>query len=446
IVITNAIKTSGLNDKLSLKLILLFGSNPKCLLFGIMFITWFLSIWISNNASVCMMMFPITVEIAKYLIKINKSFETNLLKDQNVVHFELENSVGKIEFAGCQEPSTECLVPDESRIESSQEYSKENLNILKAFCLSVTFSSTIGGSGSLIASPPNILLKGFLDEKYPNNGINFLTYILYSMPFTLCMLVSAWAILCILFIRSNGTTHSEKLLKNEALKSAIKSKYEKLDPLNWEQKSVGIFFLMLIFLWLTRDVYWIKGWGYLFEKNYVTDTTPAMLILIVLTMWPKENIFKGKQYNQLIDWKFINQSFPWNILLFAGGSFALSKGFEKSNLSNSIGSLLQNLMPVQKELALGLIVGLSEIGTEFTCNFSMSSILLPIVNSLAQKNNIDPLYLLIHTIMSINFSFMLPIATPSNSIVFASGHVRTRDMVIFYLKKNEIVKVYFSDF
>lgn len=110
-------------------------------------------------------------------------------------------------------------------------------------------------------------------------------------------------------------------------------------------------------------------------------------------------------------------------------------------------------MPVQKELALGLIVILSEIGTEFTCNFSMSSILLPIVNSLvislnifikkiklfllkSQKNNIDPLYLLIHTIMSINFSFMLPIATPTNSIVFASGHVKTRDMVFLKTKKS----------
>ena len=53
-----------------------------------------------------------------------------------------------------------------------------------------------------------------------------------------------------------------------------------------------------------------------------------MLILLFLTIWPKENIFAGKEYKNLIDWKIINNSFPWNILLFAGGSFALSKGFE----------------------------------------------------------------------------------------------------------------------
>lgn len=72
IVLTQSIRSSGLNERLSLKIILMFGSNPKFLLLGIMSITWFLSIWISNNASVCMMMFPITVEIAKYLIEINE--------------------------------------------------------------------------------------------------------------------------------------------------------------------------------------------------------------------------------------------------------------------------------------------------------------------------------------------------------------------------------------
>lgn len=146
-------------------------------------------------------------------------------------------------------------------------------------------------------------------------------------------------------------------------------------------------------------------------KSFVTDTTPAIFILFLITIWPKKNPFKGHEYEHLVNWKNIQQLFPWNIILFAGGSFALAKGFEvyfsfssinlslkitsficlkkNSKLSNSIGLLLQDLMPFQKELALGLIVILSEIGTEFTCNFSMSSILLPIVNSLVwlEKNH-----------------------------------------------------------
>ena len=87
-------------------------------------------------------------------------------------------------------------------------------------------------------------------------------------------------------------------------------------------------------------------------------------------------------------------------------------------------------MPPQKELALLLIVVLTEIGTEFICNCSMASILLPIVDSLAKKNNMNPFYLLLPAIMSINLSVLLPIANPTNSLIFASGYVKTKDMLI----------------
>ena len=170
----------------------------------------------------------------------------------------------------------------------------------------------------------------------------------------------------------------------------------------------------------------MKGWNYFFEdklvkialffieihifkhflitRRFVSDTTPVILILFIMSLWPKNNVFKGKQYEHLIDWKNVQEFFPWHIILFAGGSLALAKGFQQSNLSHWIGSLLQKIMPAQKELALLLIVILGEIGTEFICNCSIASILLPIVDSLARKNLINHFYLLLPTIISI-FTF-----------------------------------------
>jgi len=81
-------------------------------------------------------------------------------------------------------------------------------------------------------------------------------------------------------------------------------------------------------LWVTRDLYFVSGWGDLFKKGFVTDTTPAILILVLLVAWPKENIFKGNKYECLITWKVINEHFPWNILLLCGGGLALAAGFE----------------------------------------------------------------------------------------------------------------------
>lgn len=100
-------------------------------------------------------------------------------------------------------------------------------------------------------------------------------------------------------------------------------------------------FLLLATLWLTRDLYFAPGWGILFQKGlvlssyvfiiclyfdmllslfyrYVSDTTPAILILFLLVIWPKRNIFKGHKYDHLVQWKTITTSYPWHILLLGG--------------------------------------------------------------------------------------------------------------------------------
>ena len=63
---------------------------------------------------------------------------------------------------------------------------------------------------------------------------------------------------------------------------------------SWEQGSVGVLFLCLVSLWISRDLFFAPGWGDLFEKGYPSDTTPAIMIVLFLTAWPKYNIFKGK--------------------------------------------------------------------------------------------------------------------------------------------------------
>ncbi len=91
--------------------------------------------------------------------------------------------------------------------------------------------------------------------------------------------------------------------------------------------SVGCLFIILVFLWVTRDLFFVPEWRDLFEKGYPTDTTPAILILFLIVAWPKENIFIGRPYSHLITWQTINDNFPWNIILLSGGGIALAAGF-----------------------------------------------------------------------------------------------------------------------
>jgi solute carrier family 13 (sodium-dependent dicarboxylate transporter), member 2/3/5 len=73
-------------------------------------------------------------------------------------------------------------------------------NLMKAFCLSIAYSASIGGCGSLVGSQPNLILKGYFDQNYPDTGLNFLTYIAYFLPNAIIMVFFSWLVLCLLWL------------------------------------------------------------------------------------------------------------------------------------------------------------------------------------------------------------------------------------------------------
>ena len=71
---------------------------------------------------------------------------------------------------------------------------------IKGFLLGCSYSSTLGGLGSLVGTAPNILLKGFFDEKYPSVGLSFLTYTMFAFPVTIILIAVSWIWLTIKWI------------------------------------------------------------------------------------------------------------------------------------------------------------------------------------------------------------------------------------------------------
>lgn len=104
------------------------------------------------------------------------------------------------------------------------------------FLLSLSYSASIGGSGSLVGTAPNLILKGFFDEYYPEAGLNFFTFILYSVPAASLMIISSWLALSFLWLprkylvgcfRKNTETKNS----NNRLTDFIRTQYENLGPL-----------------------------------------------------------------------------------------------------------------------------------------------------------------------------------------------------------------------
>ncbi|XP_042371957.1 solute carrier family 13 member 5-like [Plectropomus leopardus] len=119
---------------------------------------------------------------------------------------------------------------------------------------------------------------------------------------------------------------------------------------------------------------------------------------------------------------------PWNIVLLLGGGFALAKGSEESGLSRWLGTQmtpLHSIPPWAIAIVLCLLVATF---TECASNVATATLFLPILASMSQSINLNPLYVMIPCTLSASFAFMLPVATPPNAIAFSSGLLKVSDM------------------
>ena len=71
---------------------------------------------------------------------------------------------------------------------------------MKGFCLGIAYSASTGGAGSLVGTTPNLILKGHFDKNHPNADLNFVTYMAFSLPISIVMILVLWLVLAFLWL------------------------------------------------------------------------------------------------------------------------------------------------------------------------------------------------------------------------------------------------------
>ncbi|XP_072326084.1 Na(+)/citrate cotransporter-like isoform X1 [Scyliorhinus torazame] len=429
---------------------------------GFMGVTSFLSMWISNTATTAMMV-PIAQAVLDQLS--NSKVEAERLElekshlSANDVELETKCSTINVE-AEDESPDEEIKFPEKVAnastvtIESNDDH--EQVNMYKGLTLCVCYAASIGGTATLTGTPANMVLKGLINQIYPENGdvINFASWFGFSFPHMLIVFVLCWLWLQVLFLGVNfremwgcGIPRSSK---EKRAYGVIQKEYSKLGPMRFAEKAVLILFVSLVVLWFTREPGFIPGWGnVLFDKGgreYVSDATVALFVAFLMFIVPsqapnfkpwkqdkessKENgsVRETTEIRKLLNWTTVQHKLPWSVVLLLGGGFALAKGCEVSGLSRWLG--LQ-LLPLRSIPQWGIVVILClviAIFTECTSNVATSTLFLPILASMATSIHMNPLYVMIPTTLSTSFAFMLPVATPPNAIVFSFGHLKVSDM------------------
>jgi sodium-dependent dicarboxylate transporter 2/3/5 len=272
-----------------------------------------------------------------------------------------------------------------------------------ALLLAVAYGATTGGMGTLIGTPPNALLAAYLESNHDIH-IGFGQWMLLGVPLVFLALPLVYLVLT----RVSFHVGQEPL---RAVGELIAAERQRLGRLAGDERLVAIVFAFTALAWVTRP--WLQE-----LVPLLSDTTIAILAAVVLFLLP----VPGQPGRRVMDWEGV-RALPWDVLLLFGGGLCLAGQIKGSGLSAWLGALAGGLdgLPVLLVMAV-LCLGILLL-TELTSNTATAATFLPVIATVAVGLGQPVLLLLVPTALAANCSYMMPVGTPPNAIVFGGGAI-----------------------
>lgn len=353
-VIALAIEKWNLHEQIAFTIIRSFGKSPSKLLGGFMVATAFLSMWISNTAT-ALMMLPIALSVIRAIPRFR---EKRLF------------SIGLL--------------------------------------LSIAFAANIGGTATLIGTPPNIQMAGILDQEY-NMTIDFFEWFVIGFPFMCVMLTITFLLLRYYFVR-------------KARFDMMEIAPRKLDV---NQKRVLILFAFVVLFWMGRT---LLNSILPFALN---DTGIALIGAMILFLIPSAD----KQ--PILVWEDL-QKLPWGILFLFGGGLALAGILANANIVSFMVDEMKPLISLPIIVLIVIIFAITIFSTELMSNLALVSLIIPLMGKFAVEMDLPLFGIAAGIALSASCAFMLPVATPPNAIVYSSNLIKIKNMLLFGLLLNFI--------
>jgi len=295
-------------------------------------------------------------------------------------------------------------------IDDEDGFTKGDRNFALSVMLGIAFSANAGGIATVIGTPPNSVLIGLLENEY-NTEISFLKWMTMGLPFSIIMVTLCYLVLVKLMFPCND-------IKFTTSANVISDELKKLGKISKEEKRVLTIFSITVFLWITRTII-----NNIFPGLKLSDTIISLIGAMSLFAIPM-SFQKG---TFILHWNDTSR-LAWGILILFGGGLALAKGMASSGLVDVITEIIKNggFSPL---IVVSLLIILMLFMTELMSNVALVAVLAPVVAGIAIGLNIPVLNVLIPVTMASSCAFMLPMATPPNAIVFASGYIKVNQMV-----------------
>ena len=278
--------------------------------------------------------------------------------------------------------------------------------------LGIAYGCTIGGMGTLIGTPPNAFLAGFMLESY-GVSIGFAQWMLLGIPIVLVGLPLAYLVLTrVAFpLRLEELPGGREMVERESMA---------LGPLSTPERRVAAVFTLTALAWMLRPVLTSRVEGLAGLSDAGIAITAALLLFVLPA--------GDRSRRRLLDWKLARDT-PWGVLVLFGGGLSLAAAVESTGLSAWMGEAVGGLLGWPMIVLILAIVAVVILLTELTSNTATAATFLPVLGGVALGLGRDPLLLAVPAALAASGAFMLPVATPPNAIVYGSGSIRIDEMV-----------------
>ncbi|MBV7257851.1 SLC13/DASS family transporter [Pacificimonas sp. WHA3] len=361
-IIAKSVETWGLHTRFALGIVARSGASPAAMVGGFMAASALLSMWISNTAT-AIMLTPIALSVAQ-----------------------------RLRGDGWQ-----------------------GAPVTIALLLGVAYGCSIGGIGTPIGTPTNLIVLGYLENEF-GRSIGFADWMAYGIPMVLVLLPLAWLALTKLSLRVADDA-------NSPAQDVIADERAKLGRMTTPERRVATAFAAIALAWMFRRPLTEMTIGGAQPFAGVTDHWIAIAGAILFFLVPAG----GGERRALLSWPEAER-IPWGVLLLFGGGLSLAAAITATGLGEWMGARLTILNMLPLILLIAALTTFVIFWTEITSNVATASALMPVIGAVAAAGGGDPLYLAMPVAVAASCAFMLPMATGPNAIAYASGAISMPQM------------------
>jgi sodium-dependent dicarboxylate transporter 2/3/5 len=344
--LSKAMEKSGAHRRLALYMVNLFGGDSqRRLVLGFMVASAALSMWVSNTATTLMLL-PVAYAV--------------------------------LQSANSQD-SKKLAVP---------------------LFLGIAYAASIGGLGTPIGSPPNIIFLKIYGEA-TGSIPSFTQWMMWGLPVVILLLPLA----ALWITRHLGAAEALKIPQAGT----------------WRSEEARVLVIFSLTAWITlREPF--GGWSQWFNvpgANYAAVALTSVILMFILP---------NGQGGKLLDWESAS-TIHWGVLLLFAGGIAIAKAFAVTGISGAIGESLSAVTRLSIIALIAVVALTVTFLTEITSNTATTTLLMPVLAAASLGAGFDPALLMLPAALSASCAFMLPVATAPNAIVFGTGEITVEQMV-----------------